>query len=214
MSVYCTFTLLFLLVSSGCSSAVESRREGRFAERSLARFRELSGHRSGDGDGGDQFVFTDCPYVWVAREGDEGGAEGIREAAGRMRERGRTVEVVEAADLGAEFPGLRTDDVAAAAVARDAGYADPAAYAELMADRAVAAGASVETDTEVAVEPGSDGASRPTIRTRTSISSGFSMPGAARTIRSTGACSMRATATRWWCLSTTSSRLSTRLCSR
>ena len=64
----------------------------------------------------DRGAIADLPYVWFAREGDERGAEAIREAVSRMQDNDRAVATVDPSELGANWPGLRTDDLAVAAV--------------------------------------------------------------------------------------------------
>ena len=117
--------------------------DARVGDRAIERFREFSG--TGD------FEFVETPYVWFAREGDERRADAIREQVPRMQAEGRDVGFVDAADLGARYPELRVDDVAVAAVARNAGRTDPATYATAMADAARDAGAVVRTGTGAAV---------------------------------------------------------------
>ncbi|SEO42261.1 Glycine/D-amino acid oxidase [Halogranum amylolyticum] len=112
--------------------------DGELAAQSVERFRRLSG--TGD------FAFVDCPYVFLAREGDEKVAEAIVGSVDRMRHHGRDVEVLSPEELDARFGDhLVVDDVAVAAVANDAGRADPASYVTTMADRARAAGVEFRT---------------------------------------------------------------------
>jgi glycine/D-amino acid oxidase-like deaminating enzyme len=118
-------------------------RDAAVAARALARFREL--------DAAGAVSFTECPYVWLAREGDDSAAAAIREQVGRMRAHDRDVELFDADALADRFPALETDDVAVAAVARDAGVLDPASYVNAMAERAREAGVSIRTGTEVAL---------------------------------------------------------------
>ncbi|SDF17321.1 NAD(P)/FAD-dependent oxidoreductase [Halorientalis regularis] len=129
-----------------CYDAFAGRTDAAVAARAMARFRELAAET--------RFSVAERPYVWLAREGDETRAEAIREQVPRMRERGRAVELLDPGALAAEFPALRTDDVAVAAVARDAGCADPAEYAAVMAERAREAGAAIRTETEVGLTDG------------------------------------------------------------
>jgi sarcosine oxidase subunit beta len=131
-----------------CYDADADRLDARVAARAMERFGTLSG--SG-------FTFTACPYVWLARESDRRRADVIREQVPRMRERGRDVALIDPTDLAAAFPDLRTGDVAAAAVARSAGYADPAAYARTMAVRAEAAGAEVREGSAARLASDGDG---------------------------------------------------------
>ncbi|AQL42007.1 hypothetical protein BV210_04420 [Halorientalis sp. IM1011] len=126
-----------------CYDAFAGRTDAAVAARAMNRFRELAAET--------RFSFRERPYVWLARDGDERKAEAIREQVPRMRERGRNVDLLDAADLRAEFPTLATDDVAVAAVAWDAACADPAEYAAVVAERAADAGATIRTDTEVGV---------------------------------------------------------------
>jgi len=116
----------------------------RLAAVSQRRFRE----RSGEG----AFSFTESPYVMLAREGDEERAAAIEAAVERMRANDRAVSLVDPAELGERFP-LVTDDVAVAAVADGAGWGDPGDYARLLAERFVAAGGDLRTETPVAVDP-------------------------------------------------------------
>ncbi|MFC7098229.1 NAD(P)/FAD-dependent oxidoreductase [Halobaculum marinum] len=111
--------------------------------RALERFREFSG--TGD------FGFVDCPYVMLAREGDDHLAEAVEGAAERMRVHDRPVETLTGAELGERFPTLRSDDVAVAAVASNAGWTDPGSYVSMLADRAADAGVEIRTDSEVSV---------------------------------------------------------------
>ncbi|WP_129115256.1 NAD(P)/FAD-dependent oxidoreductase [Halegenticoccus tardaugens] len=110
--------------------------DAAIGDRALERFRERSG------EGG--FEFVECPYVFLAREGDEKRARAIEEGVERMRRHGRDVSLLSPDELGGRFP-LRVDDVAVAAVAANAGWTDPASYASMMADRAAAAGAKFRT---------------------------------------------------------------------
>jgi len=138
-----------------CYDAFADRRDARLARRSLARFRALSG--SGE------FEFVDCPYVWLARAGDDRRARAIREDAARMREHGLAVTTLAGEELGERFPALVADDVAVAAVAEDAGYADPAAYTAAVADAARDAGAEIRTGAPARLRPGDGGDERPAV---------------------------------------------------
>jgi len=114
--------------------------DARVAARAVERFREFSGEG--------EFAFRETPYVWLAREGDGKRASAIREQVPRMRDHGRDVSLLDADELAAEWPALRTDDVAVAAVARDAGRVYPETYPPLLASKAESAGATVETNAE------------------------------------------------------------------
>lgn len=129
-----------------CYDAFADRRDADIAADALARFRELAAET--------RLPVTDCPYVWLAREGDDARADAIREQVPQMHANGRDVSLLAPAALGERFPALRTDDVAVAAVAEDAVYTDPETYAAVVAERARAAGAEVLTDTPVALADG------------------------------------------------------------
>jgi glycine/D-amino acid oxidase-like deaminating enzyme len=126
-------------VASGSSGRAAGVLYDAFAEdvdaalgaRAIERFREFSG------EGG--FEFRECPYALVARKGDERTAEAIEESVERMRVHGRDVALVDPCRLGERFP-LRTDDLAVAAVAENAGWTDPASYVRMMARRGADAG--------------------------------------------------------------------------
>ncbi|WP_267642509.1 NAD(P)/FAD-dependent oxidoreductase [Haloarchaeobius amylolyticus] len=124
-----------------CYDAFAEDVDAAVAQRAMERFRAF--------DGQGDFELTPWPYVWLAREGDERRAEAIREQVPRMQTNGRNVELVDPADLAAEFDDLRTDDVAVAAVAHDAAHVVPETYPPLLAEKAEAEGATVRTDTPV-----------------------------------------------------------------
>lgn len=100
--------------------------------------------------GDSPYSFTDCPYVWFATEAGDV-ATAIRRGVGEMQERGVDASIVDAESLEAEFPGLRMGDVEVAALARNAGYADPAAFVDRQAERAITAGATLRENTAVNV---------------------------------------------------------------
>lgn len=126
-----------------CYDAFADRLDAMVAERALERFRTLAAETA--------ISVTDHPYVWLAREGDETRAKAIREQVSRMQaaDNGRDVSLLDAAELDEQFPALRTDDVAVAAIARCAVYTEPSTYATVMAERAQAAGATIQTNTAV-----------------------------------------------------------------
>jgi len=130
-----------------CYDAVATEPAASLAHEALERFRTLSGP--------DTFAFHGCPYVWLAREGDEKHADAIESGLDRMAEHGLPARRLDPVTLGERFPALRTDDVAVAGVTEGAGYADPEAYTVCLAENAAAAGATVETHTpvEVATDP-------------------------------------------------------------
>ncbi len=122
-----------------CYDAFADRPDAEVGRRALERLREFSG------TGG--FAFTDCPYVFLAREGDDRRTRTIEEGAERMADHGLDVRLLAPDALGRRFPDLRTDDVAVAAVAGSAGYADPGEYTRAMGAAARRAGADLRTDT-------------------------------------------------------------------
>ncbi|WP_123538739.1 NAD(P)/FAD-dependent oxidoreductase [Halosimplex salinum] len=123
------------------------------AERAVERFRAL------DEDGA--IEFTDHPYVWFARAGDDRRADAVRESVERMRANGRDVTLLDGESVAERFPALASVDVAAAAVARDAGYLDPGSYVRAMGGRAEAAGAALRTGTAVELADGGTAVTTP-----------------------------------------------------
>ncbi len=128
-----------------CYDAFADRVDAELADRALSRFRDPSGTG--------EFTFTDCPYVWLAREGDGRHARGIREGVKRMCAHDRDVSVLSPRSFAERFPALEAD-IEVAAVAEDAGYADPAAYTQAMAGLAERAGAAVRTHAPAEVREG------------------------------------------------------------
>lgn len=131
-----------------CYDAYAGPADARVAARALERFHEVAG--------GDDVALRECPYVWLAREGDERRATAVREGATAMADRGLDVSVFESDALGERFPRLLVDDVAVAAVAAGAATTDTTAYVEAMGTRAEAAGAELRTnvDAELSLEDG------------------------------------------------------------
>jgi len=105
------------------------------AARALDRFRALAAADDG-------FAFHDTPYLFFATEAGPA-VDAIRESIDRMRANGRSVHRADAAELARRFPQVAVGDVHTAALAENAGVADPAAYAAAMAARARALGADV-----------------------------------------------------------------------
>ncbi|WP_435345379.1 NAD(P)/FAD-dependent oxidoreductase [Haloarchaeobius sp. HRN-SO-5] len=138
-----------------CYDAFAEDVDARIAGRAIERFRAF--------DGQGEFEFADSPYVWLAREGDDRRADAIREQVPRMQANGRDVELVDPGALDAEFADLRTDDVAVAAVARDAGVVDPSTYPPLLASLAADEGATVREATPARVDADADADSRPRV---------------------------------------------------
>ncbi|WP_135828689.1 NAD(P)/FAD-dependent oxidoreductase [Halorussus halobius] len=118
--------------------------DARVGDRALERFREFSGEG--------EFEFNETPYVWFAREGDDERAGVVREQVDRMREQGRDVALADPADLRERFPTVDWRDVSVAAVAENAGWTDPGSYADLLADEARAAGATLRTGVAASVD--------------------------------------------------------------
>ncbi|MFB6268749.1 MAG: NAD(P)/FAD-dependent oxidoreductase [Halobacterium sp.] len=116
------------------------------ADRALERFRALSG--TGD------FTFEESPYLWFVTEHGRK-ADAIREQVEGMQANGRRVERVDADAISEEFPALRTDDAVEAAIARNAGVADTAAYADAVAELAAERGVDVRerTPAKVSLDP-------------------------------------------------------------
>jgi sarcosine oxidase subunit beta len=134
-----------------CYDAFVDRRDADVAARAQERFRALADEGA--------IPWTPCPYVWLARDGDDERAGAIREQADAMADRGLDVALLEADALGERFPALETGDVAVAAVAEAAAHTDPAAYVAAMGERAADAGAEVRTHVAATVEAG-DGSPR------------------------------------------------------
>lgn len=120
--------------------------DARIAVRALERFRDFSG--AGD------FEFRDSPYLWFVTEPGETAAA-IRDQVAGMQRHGCDVERADAAAIAEEFPGIVTDDVVEAAISRNAGVADTAAYADLLASKAEDAGVEIreQTPARVATDP-------------------------------------------------------------
>lgn len=114
--------------------AYAERSDAELATRAVERFRESDA------------PFRETPYLFFAREDGSGAdADAVREAAEQMRADGRAVDLVDPAALRREFPQVRSDDVAVAAIARTAGTVEPSAYVEATVERARRAGVRVET---------------------------------------------------------------------
>jgi glycine/D-amino acid oxidase-like deaminating enzyme len=121
-----------------CYDAYAGEVDARVGARAMARFREAD-------------ALEACPYAMLAREGDERTAAALDANVDRMRAHGRPVRRLDADDLAAAFPGVRTDDVAVAAVTENAGWTDPAAYVRDLAEEARAAGVDLRTGEAVGV---------------------------------------------------------------
>ncbi|MFB6218704.1 MAG: NAD(P)/FAD-dependent oxidoreductase [Halobacteriaceae archaeon] len=110
-------------------------------DRALERFRSLSA--------AGRFRFHHTPYLWFVT--DDAGVDALDGGVERMQAAGRAVERLAPTEVRARFPQVRAEDIAAAAVATDAGVADPEAYARLMAHAAQSAGATLREGVPAAV---------------------------------------------------------------
>lgn len=104
--------------------------------------------RAGNAAGG--FSFTACPYVWFATEqGDV--ATAIKRQVPRMQSHGLDVDRIDPSTLSSRFPDLSTEDIEVAAIANNAGYLTPSAYATWQIRRATDAGVCLREDTSVTI---------------------------------------------------------------
>ncbi len=126
-----------------CYNAFADPLDAELGREAIERFRDLSGD--------DTFPFVECPYVWLAREGEPDRANAIRGQIERMQDNGTIALEADADALADRFPALYTDDVAVAGIAGAAGYTDPAAYTACLAAAANGAGATLEQNTPVEV---------------------------------------------------------------
>jgi len=120
-----------------CYDAFADGLDAEIAGDAIERFRAFSSD--------DTFSFVECPYVWLAREGDGQRADAIRDQVRRMQDNGIVALEIDGDALAERFPALRTDDVAVAGIAGGAGYVDPTAYTACLAAAATGAGATLET---------------------------------------------------------------------
>jgi len=130
-----------------CYDAFAQDVDAEVGARAVERFRTF--------DETGEFEFHECPYVWLAREGDGDREHAIREQLPRMQQHGVTAVRMEPDELEERFPALAADDVAVAAVAGAAGYAEPASYARTLAVLATRQGATLEqhAPASLAVDP-------------------------------------------------------------
>src|SRR6056297_1135467 len=84
-----------------CYDAFADPTDAAVATRALERYREWD-------------LLEPCPYVWVARNGDD--ARAIRGQAAEMRALGLDVETVDPARLTQRYPALDTDGLVAGAI--------------------------------------------------------------------------------------------------
>ncbi|RQH03212.1 NAD(P)/FAD-dependent oxidoreductase [Natrarchaeobius oligotrophus] len=129
-----------------CYDAFADPFDAEIAGEAIERFRTLAGE--------DTFPFVECPYVWLAREGDDHRADAVRRQVRRMQDHGVVALEADADALADRFPSLHTDDVAVAGIAGAAGYTDPSRYTACLAAAADGAGATLETETAVEVATG------------------------------------------------------------
>ena len=125
-----------------CYDAFASHPDAALGAESIERFRAFAAEGA---------PFVSCPYVWLARHGDDERIRLVREGIERMQELGVDAEALDADELAARFPALRTDDVAVAGVSTGAGYTDPGEYTAWLAARAREAGATVREETPVEI---------------------------------------------------------------
>ncbi|QLK24900.1 FAD-binding oxidoreductase [Natrinema zhouii] len=126
-----------------CYDAFADGLDAEIAGDAIERFRALSGDET--------FSFVECPYVWLAREGDPERADAIRDQVRRMQDNGIVALEMDGDALAERFPALRTDDVAVAGIAGAAGYVDPGEYTASLAAAATGTGVALETETPVDV---------------------------------------------------------------
>jgi len=119
-----------------CYDAFAGRADAAIAQRALDRYRALD-------------LLEPCPYVWLARE--DGDARAVGEQVGAMQDRGVDADTLAPAALADRYPALDTDGVVAAAVANAAGTVEPDAVVARLADRAKAAGATIQTEAPVSL---------------------------------------------------------------
>ncbi|MBX0321858.1 FAD-binding oxidoreductase [Halomicroarcula sp. F13] len=120
-----------------CYDAFAGQVDAAVAARALERYREWD-------------LLTPCPYVWAAR--DDGDGTAIRQQVREMQARGRDVSELSPDALERRYPHLDTDGVVAAGIAHSAGTLDPDAVVSALATRARSAGATVQTETPVALD--------------------------------------------------------------
>ncbi len=126
-----------------CYDAFADRVDAEIAGEAIERLRTLSGDET--------FPFVECPYVWLAREGDDDRAAAISAGIERMQANGVVALEADAEALAERFPALRTGDVAVAGIAGAAGYTDPERYTACLAAGAEGMGAALEIGTGVGV---------------------------------------------------------------
>lgn len=126
--------------------AYAEARDAKVGRRSIERFREFSGESA--------FEFHETPYVWFAHADDDRRADAIREQVSGMRSHGIDAELLDADGIAALAPALSTDDVGVAAITSNAGWTEPATYAEMMAEKAREVGVEVRTDAPVSLVEG------------------------------------------------------------
>lgn len=123
-----------------CYDAFAGRPDATLGAAAIERFRAFAAEGA---------PFCPCPYVWLAREGDQQRVELVREGIERMQELGVGAVELDATALCERFPALRTDDIAIAGLTTGAGFADTGAYTAWLADRARTAGVTIRERTPV-----------------------------------------------------------------
>jgi glycine/D-amino acid oxidase-like deaminating enzyme len=127
-----------------CYNAFAEDVDAEIGARAIERFRTF--------DEVGEFEFHECPYVWLARDGDDDREHAIREQLPRMQQHGVTAVRMERDEFAERFPSLADDDVAVAAVAGAAGYTTPATYARTLAVLAKRQGAELRQHTPATLE--------------------------------------------------------------
>lgn len=122
-----------------CYDAFADPVDADIARRALSKFRERD-------------ALVDCPYVWLARDGDDRSVAAIDDGVRRMQRNGPDVERVDPDVLGERYPTLCVDDIERAAIAKHAGYVETTAYTRETAALAVDAGVEIRERTPVSVE--------------------------------------------------------------
>lgn len=126
-----------------CYDAFAAEPDATLGREAIERFRSFADEGA---------PFTPCPYVWLAREGDEEKISLVRDGIRRMQELGVEATELDADALTERFPTLRADDVAVAGVTEGAGYTDTAAYTQWLADRTREADVTIEEETPVTLD--------------------------------------------------------------
>lgn len=126
-----------------CHDAYADPTEAAVAGEAIDRFRQLAGD--------DTFEFAECPYVWLAQDGDDERIAAVREGIRQMQEQGVVALEADADTLAERFPAFETDGIAVAGIAGAAGYVDPVRYTACLAAAARGEGAEFRTETRATI---------------------------------------------------------------